>query len=44
MQLNFGIVLMPLLLQGIIRIRHWNTIILDGSIPENEIQRMISEL
>ena len=22
---------------------HWNTIILDGSIPENEIQRMISE-
>lgn len=22
---------------------HWNTIILDGSIPENDIQRMISE-
>ncbi|MDE6313823.1 MAG: MmcQ/YjbR family DNA-binding protein [Lachnospiraceae bacterium] len=22
---------------------HWNTIILDGSIPESEIQRMISE-
>lgn len=22
---------------------HWNTVILDGSVPENEIKRMIAE-